>query len=189
VGGSADLNGDGTDDLMLFSRIKGEVEVWTFSGGSVATRSRIAGHAGAWSVAAVDDTDGDGKAEIVWLDELNRALELRDPARSSPANLGNLAAGWRVRGGADLAGTGSADLVLNNTLSVRCRAGRSTTRACSPRAICPTRRRASVTSRARATSTATAARTSRGAHDERRRHALAQHRRHAGGQPQSACGR
>jgi VCBS repeat protein len=112
VGGSGDFNGDGADDLMLFSRVKGEVEVWTFTGAAVASRTRQAGHVGAWSVATVDDTDGDGMAEIVWTDELARALELRDPAAASPVSLGALAAGWRARGAADLAGDGSAEVVL-----------------------------------------------------------------------------
>ena len=96
VGGSADFDGDGADDLMLFSRVKGEVEVWTFTGAAVASRTRHAGHEGAWSVAAVDDTDGDGMAEIVWIDELARTLELRDPAAAAPVSLGALAAGWRA---------------------------------------------------------------------------------------------
>ena len=115
VGGSGDFDGDGADDLMLFSRVKGEVEVWTFSAGSVATRTRIAGHKGAWSVFAVDDTDGDGMAEIVWLDELERELELRDPAASAPVALGSLAPGFRGRGGVDFAGDGSSELVVSNT--------------------------------------------------------------------------
>src|SRR5262249_6977401 len=88
VGGSADFNGDGRGDRMLFSRVRGEVEVWTFAGPAVATRTRHDGHVGAWSVAAVDDTDGDGMAEIVWVDELARTLELRDPAAAAPVSLG-----------------------------------------------------------------------------------------------------
>ncbi len=115
VGGSADFDGDGADDLMLFSRIKGEVEVWTFANAAVATRTRIRGHAGAWSVVAADDTDGDGMAEIVWLDELNRALELRDPGAAAPVALGSVTSGWRGRGGVDLAGDGTAELVMHNT--------------------------------------------------------------------------
>jgi hypothetical protein len=115
VGGSADFNGDGRDDLMLFSRVKGETEVWNFSGTSVATRTRIAGHKGAWSVVAVADTDGDGKAEMVWLDEFNRTLELRDPAAPAPVALGSLSPGFRGRGGVDLTGDGSAEIVVSDT--------------------------------------------------------------------------
>jgi hypothetical protein len=115
VGGSGDVDGDGADDLMMWSRVKGQVEIWTLSGGAVATRTRLTGHVGAWSVVAVDDIDGDGKAEIVWLDELHRVLELRDPAAAASVGLGDLAAGWRGRGGADLAGDGSAELVLQDT--------------------------------------------------------------------------
>src|SRR5262245_45494209 len=48
VGGSADFDGDGADDLLLFSRVKGEVEVWTFANASVASRTRHPGHTGAW---------------------------------------------------------------------------------------------------------------------------------------------
>jgi hypothetical protein len=117
VGGSADFNGDGKDDLMLFSREKGEVEVWTFAGAAVASRTRQAGHKGAWSVASVQDIDGDGKAEIVWVDEFKRALELRDPSAAAPVALGALASGWRPRGGADFAGDGSAELVMQQTTS------------------------------------------------------------------------
>jgi len=113
VGGSGDLDGDGADDLMLWSRVKGEVEVWTLAGTSVASRTRLTGHAGAWSVVAVDDIDGDGMAEIVWQDELRRALELRDPTAAAGVVLGNVAAGWRGRGGVDLAGDGAAELVLH----------------------------------------------------------------------------
>ena len=115
VGGSADFDGDGADDLMLFSRIKGEVEVWKFANASIASRTRIPGHVGAWSVTAVDDTDGDGAAEIVWIDELNRALELRDPSAAAPVALGNIASGWRGRSSVDLAGNGNAELLMMNT--------------------------------------------------------------------------
>jgi hypothetical protein len=114
VGGSADFNGDGKDDLMLFSRVKGEVEIWTFSGAAVATRTRHNGHVGAWSVAAVKDTDGDGKAEIVWVDEFGRTLELDDPSAAAPVSLGALTGGWRTRGAADFAGDGSSELVMTD---------------------------------------------------------------------------
>ena len=78
----------------------------------MSSRTRLPGHVGAWSIVAVGDTDGDGMAEIVWVDELRRSLELRDPTSSTPVALGTLATGWRGRGTADLAGDRSAELVM-----------------------------------------------------------------------------
>jgi hypothetical protein len=63
----------------------------------------------------VRDTDGDGMAEIVWVDEVARALELSDPESGAPVALGALGAGWRPRGGADFAGDGGAEIVLNQS--------------------------------------------------------------------------
>jgi len=40
------LQRDGADDLLLFSRVKGEVEVWTFSGAQWP-REPPPGHVGA----------------------------------------------------------------------------------------------------------------------------------------------
>ena len=178
VGGSADFDGDGADDLMLFSRVKGEVEVWTFTGAAVATRTRLAGHVGAWSVVAVDDTDGDGMAEIVWLDELARdarAARPRPPRRRSRSAA--LASGWRGRGGVDLAGDGSAELVVQQHRD-RCGAGpgRSTTTASSARSNLPSARVSALRGRRRLRR-----RWPRGPRVERclrpRRHALARRRR------------
>lgn len=111
VGGSADFDGDRADDVMLFSRVRGEVEIWALGGPAVQERSRLSGHAGAWSVAAAADTEGDGRAEIVWLDELERVLERRDPAAAAPLVLGDLSAGWRVVAAPHLDGAGAARLL------------------------------------------------------------------------------
>jgi len=112
VGGSGDLDGDGADEVLWFSRVRGEVEVWALSGSSIASRTRFAGHTGAWSVIAVADTDGAGDAEVVWQGELDRVLERRDPDATDPQHLGNLAADWRIRGAVDLDGDGAAELVV-----------------------------------------------------------------------------
>src|SRR5262245_22128142 len=114
VGGSADFDGDGSDDVMLFSRIRGEVETWALRGTAIAKRSRISGHTGAWSVAATADTDGDGRGEFVWMDELDRTLERRKPAATTAQSLGQLAAGWRVIGAGHLDGSAAARLVVRN---------------------------------------------------------------------------
>ena len=114
VGGSADFDGDGADDVMLFSRIRGEVEIWGLRGAAIARRSRLGGHTGAWSVAVAADTDGDGRGEFVWMDELDRTLERRDPAQTAARILGRLGEGWRVIGAAHLDSGAAARLVVHN---------------------------------------------------------------------------
>ncbi len=111
VGESADFDGDRADDVMLFSRVRGEVEIWMMSGPAVEQRARFSGHTGAWSVVAAADTEGDGRAEVVWLDEIERVLERRDPAATTPLVLGDLSVGWSVIGAAQLDGAGVARLL------------------------------------------------------------------------------
>ncbi len=112
VGGSADFDGDGTDDVLRFSRVLGSAEIWSFDGTALVSRSQVDGHLGAWSVAAAEDTNGDGLAEIVWLDEQRRVLERQDPATAASQELGALTAGWMGRGGADVDGDGRGELVM-----------------------------------------------------------------------------
>jgi hypothetical protein len=114
VGGSADFDGDGADDVMLFSRIRGEVETWAIGGTAIARQSRLGGHTGAWSVAAAADTNGDSRGEFVWMDELDRTLERRDPAATAAQALGQLGPGWRVIGAGYLDGGASARLLARN---------------------------------------------------------------------------
>ena len=113
VGGSGDFDGDGRDDVLFFSRKRGEVEVWKFdASGGVAARTRSSGHRGAWSVSAVTDSDGDGLAEVVWLDELTRAIEVQIPG-AAPLALGTLEPTWRILAALDGDGDGAAELLLN----------------------------------------------------------------------------
>ncbi|TMA31959.1 MAG: VCBS repeat-containing protein [Deltaproteobacteria bacterium] len=114
VGGSADFDGDGADDVMLFSRIRGEVEIWALRGTAIARRSRLGGHTAARSVAAAADTNGDGRGEFVWMDELDRTLERRDPAANAAQTLGQLGPGWRVIGAGHLDGGAAARLLARN---------------------------------------------------------------------------
>ncbi len=114
VGGSADFDGNGADDVMMFSRVAGMAEIWSFDGTGLDPTNRIDGRSGAWSVQATEDTDGDGLAEIVWLDEHQRVLELQAPAHGISVMLGNLEKGWRGRGAADVDADGAGDLVMHH---------------------------------------------------------------------------
>jgi hypothetical protein len=100
--------------VMLFSRIRGEVETWALDGTAIARRSRLGGHTGAWSVAAAADTNGDGRGEFIWMDELERTLERRDPAATAAQTLGQLGPGWRVIGAGHLDSSTAAQLLVRN---------------------------------------------------------------------------
>jgi len=117
VGGSADFDGNGADDVLLFSRVAGLAEVWSFDGATLTPTASLDGRVGAWTVSATEDTDGDGSAEIVWLDEHHRGLELQSPTRGGTVSLGDLSAGWRGRGGADVDSDGVGELVMHHANS------------------------------------------------------------------------
>jgi hypothetical protein len=115
VGGSGDFDGDGHDDILLFSRILGESEIVYLRGGEVNERARLPGYAGAWSVSATDDVDGDGIDEIVWRDERLHNLVLWDmdgAGPSAPSVLMAAVPDWRVIGSGDFDGDGKADLYV-----------------------------------------------------------------------------
>lgn len=113
IGGSADFDADGRDDILVASRVLGVVEIWHVDdAGGVTSGSRFGGRIGAWSIAALADTDGDGKAEIVWRDELAHVLEVDDPDAGTAQPIGQSVEGWRAAGVADVDGDGVMELVL-----------------------------------------------------------------------------
>jgi hypothetical protein len=113
VGASGDFNGDRHDDIVLFSRVLGEVEILYMRDGATHARARMTGYSGAWSVDGAGDFDGDGTDEIVVRDEMRHELALFDPNGGAAAAAGPLAApvtGWRLIGSGDFDGDGRADL-------------------------------------------------------------------------------
>lgn len=111
VGGSGDFDGDGHDDVVLFSRVVGASELLFLRDGATDSRMRLEAYAGAWSIDASDDFDGDGVDEILWRDEVRHELVLWDlngdgstPTFAAPVT------GWRVAGTGDFDGDGRADL-------------------------------------------------------------------------------
>jgi hypothetical protein len=118
VGGSGDFDGDGRDDVMRFSRVRGEVEVVSVRGGAVDARRRLPGRTGAFSVVANDDLDGDGIDEVVWRDQIRHEL-LSAKVDGADAPLFDSVGGWRVIGSGDFEGDGHADLFAEHVDSRR----------------------------------------------------------------------
>ncbi|MEM7410598.1 MAG: dockerin type I domain-containing protein [Myxococcota bacterium] len=107
VAGSGDMDADGRDELVWFSRVAGQTVAWSLEGAE-ATAVTADGHFGAWSIVAIDDFTGTGTARLLWLDERFRELEL------DGGNLGGLDPAWRVAGSADLDGIPGAELVVRH---------------------------------------------------------------------------
>lgn len=118
VGGSGDFDGDGRDDVLLFSRRLGVAEIWSLDGEQVLAERRIDGHLGAWSVAAIVDCDGDGRDEIVWRSEIGEALHLArlDDVGVTEVLLADGLGDRRVVGVADYDGDGRSDLMLRDRI-------------------------------------------------------------------------
>jgi len=115
VGGSADFDADGRDEVLVFSRSLGVAEIFSLGGNAAASDMRIDAHTGAWTVAAALDVDDDGVAEIIWRDEISKTLALArlDGAGGvSNAPLTGSIAGMRVVGSGDFDGDGLGDLLM-----------------------------------------------------------------------------
>jgi hypothetical protein len=117
VGASGDVDGDGSDDALLFSRHAGRLEIWSFDGGAVRDRTALDGLVGPFSVVAAIDADGDGRDEIVWRDERAGRLALWKVdagAVISSSDLAGSVAGSRVAGTGDIDGDGRDDLLVHH---------------------------------------------------------------------------
>lgn len=117
--GSGDVNGDGVDDL-IFHSLDGFVR-YLLMAGSYSYLDMSTTVTPGYTIAAIMDTDGDGRQEIVW----------RGPSRDlwrwklgtgnifQASYVGVYAQGWTVVGGIDISGDGVGDLILHNPTSGR----------------------------------------------------------------------
>jgi hypothetical protein len=115
VGGSADFDADGRDEVLVFSRSLGVAEIFSPGGNAAASHTRIDAHTGAWTVAATLDVDGDDVAEIVWRDEIGEILvlaRLDGAGRVSNSPLAGSVAGVRVVGSGDFDADERGDLLM-----------------------------------------------------------------------------
>ncbi len=124
VGGSADFDGDGRDDILLTRPTDGRVEILKMDAARVVSRISRSAPSTDWRVVATPDADADGVAEIAWEHQDSHALSLEwlaVPGQSVP--LVSQAPGWRVLGSADVNGDGRDDLWMRNPDTRRIRPG------------------------------------------------------------------
>jgi hypothetical protein len=118
VVGSGDFNGDGRSDI-LWRHDDGRLSNWLGrSDGGFTNNDAIAfaNVSVSWRVAAVDDFNGDGRADILWRNQDGRVSDWLGRADGGFATndaiaLSAVSADWRVAGSGDLNGDGRADIV------------------------------------------------------------------------------
>jgi hypothetical protein len=115
IGGCADFDGDGRDDVVLTHPSKGYVEILAMDGARVADRISRSAPSAEWRVAATPDADGDGIAEIVWSHVDTEALRIEwISAPRQATSIAGAASGWRLLGSADADGDGRDDLWMRH---------------------------------------------------------------------------
>jgi hypothetical protein len=118
-----DTNGDGRADLIFQHKTDGWLAVWYMNGLQVTGTSFLSINKmtdSTWKIMAAGDTNGDGKADIIWQRTtqpivavwyLNGTQVTGTAVLSS--NLPDL--NWTVAGATDVNGDGRADLLLQHT--------------------------------------------------------------------------
>jgi hypothetical protein len=111
----ADLNGDGTADLLI-RNADGSVIGWLMNGLSVIGTTTFVGPGSAWSIVKTADLDGDGKADLIWqnTDGTVQAWLMDGLTATSTATLIGPGTGWSLSQVADLDGDGKSDLIWQN---------------------------------------------------------------------------
>lgn len=116
VEGVVDLNGDRKSDIIWRNVAAGRLDVWIMNGPVISATSpqpvsptdRVAG---------TGDFDGDGLGDILWTDAAGTTVTLWRGGGSGTFDryaVGNVPAGWVVRGVTDLNADGKSDIVWQN---------------------------------------------------------------------------
>lgn len=123
IAASADLNGDGSEDLIWQNRKTGERGVWlmnglAFSGQYVLLHPQTIPPE--WHIAAAADMNGDGKPDLIWqnLRTGERGAWLLDGTRYTgwlPLYGSYIPVAWDIAAVADMNGDGHADIIWQQT--------------------------------------------------------------------------
>lgn len=117
---AADFDGDGKDDILWRNYNTGENAVWLMDGFQVNGQFlsiRNVGEPG-WKMVAAGDVDGDGKADIIWRNQLNgkNAVWLMESAQVKQARFIETVAdqSWQIKAIGDTDGDGKQDIIWQN---------------------------------------------------------------------------
>jgi hypothetical protein len=115
---AGDFDGDGRSDILFRNGATGEVYLWNSNtGADVSFLGQSLGSVGSnWSIKAVDDFNGDGKADVLWRSDAGDvyvwtaagnggAVSMNGQSISSVPN------DWSILGAGDFNGDGRADIL------------------------------------------------------------------------------
>jgi hypothetical protein len=126
IRGVGDLNGDGRADIVWQHDTLGTLAVWYMNGHIVLNTLVLSVPTMPdpnWQIAGAGDINGDGKADLIWQNQLTGGLGawLMNGAtvtyQSKLSINSNTDTTWKIRGVGDVNGDSIADLIWQNTVS------------------------------------------------------------------------
>jgi len=114
-----DFNGNtaGTSDILWRNSSSHDLAMWLMNNGTMSSGADLGVVSSVWSVAGTGDFNGDGNADILWLDTGgNVAVWLMDGTLTSGTiGFGNVGTQWSVAGTGDFNNDGVGDILWRNT--------------------------------------------------------------------------
>jgi hypothetical protein len=89
--------------------------MWEMNGPSVVVAAAIGQVPNSFTLPAIGDFNGDGRADLLWRDTTNGWVSTWGPSLIAAAGVGNPGTGWTPVGTGDYNGDGKADILFQNT--------------------------------------------------------------------------
>jgi hypothetical protein len=129
--GTGDFNGDGKNDILWVNASDGTMQIWLMDGGRVAGRVNVIAENGKpehlappWRIVGAGDFNGDGKADILWVNATDGAMQIWFMNGGQIMGRGTVVAEngtpehsgppWRIVGIGGFNGNGQADILWAN---------------------------------------------------------------------------
>jgi hypothetical protein len=120
IAGVGDLDDDGKDDVILHNTSTGRVGIWFMNGKTPSRGAQVTKWVAdpEFSLAAVGDFDGNGKADLCWRNGQSGTVAFWLMDGETPVTGAQCpwtaASPWGIEGAGDLDGDGKDDIILRN---------------------------------------------------------------------------
>ena len=114
-----DFNGDARADLLFLNDTTPAAAVWQMNGIQVSAGAQVGAinAADGWHYATSGDFNGDGKADLLFLNDVNRGVaiwQMDGTHVAAGAQIGSIADGWHFADTGDFNGDGKSELLFLN---------------------------------------------------------------------------